>query len=709
MGSAEGAGHRDRVHARPRGAAGLHRRALRGRPRRDARRGDAAGRQPGPDQSADPVRAGDRPLGAGRRVRPSGRARPQRQDRVRAQQGALQLPALGPEGVPQLQGGAAQHRHRAPGEPRASRARGGRARSGRRAAGVPGHRVRYRLAHHHDQRHRRARLGRRRHRGGSGDARPALVDADSAGGRLQADRPAAGGLHRHRPRAHRHPDAAQARRGRKVRRVLRRRPAAPAAGRPRHHRQHGARVRRHLRHLPDRRRGAELPAPVQPSGGADRAGRGLRQGAGPVVRARPGGSAVLRGAASRPRRRQAVAGRPEAPAGPRAAAGRAGQRARRDRRPHRQAHAEGGGRDHGRRGRRAAAGRAPGRPSDLEAAHPGPGLRAHRRLGGDRRDHLLHQHLQPGGDAGRRPARAQRRAAGPEGQAVGEDLARTGLAGGHRLPEEGRRARRSGEARLLRGRLRLHHLHRQLRPAARRGLARDRRERPRGRLGAVGQPQLRGPRAPRSEDELPRLAAAGGRLRDRGHGRHRPEQGSAGAHARRQAGLPARHLAQQQGDRRRHRRDHRPGDVRQELRRRVQGRHPLEPDRIAGGRIVRVGRLVDLHQEPALFRRHEHERRHHRRRARRARAGSVRRLDHHRPHLPGRQHQEGLAGGPLPDLARRAAGRLQQLRLAPRQRRRDGARHLRQHPHQEPDAGRRGRRQHDLLRQGRLAREAGDL
>ena len=33
-----------------------------------------------------------------------------------------------------------------------------------------------------------------------------------------------------------------------------------------------------------------------------------------------------------------------------------------------------------------------------------------RRLGGDRRDHLLHQHLQPGGDARRRPARAQCRA-----------------------------------------------------------------------------------------------------------------------------------------------------------------------------------------------------------------------------------------------------------------------------------------------------------
>ena len=63
---------------------------------------------------------------------------------------------------------------------------------------------------------------------------------------------AARGHHRHRPRAHRHADAAQEGRGRQVRRVLRPRPRRPAARRPRHHRQHGARVRRHLRLLPDR-------------------------------------------------------------------------------------------------------------------------------------------------------------------------------------------------------------------------------------------------------------------------------------------------------------------------------------------------------------------------------------------------------------------------------------------------------------------------
>ena len=36
-------------------------------------------------------------------------------------------------------------------------------------------------------------------------------------------------------------------------------------------------------------------------------------------------------------------------------------------------------------------------------------------------------------------------------------------------------------------------------------------------VGALGQPQLRGPHQPRHQDELPRVAAAGRRVRDRGH------------------------------------------------------------------------------------------------------------------------------------------------------------------------------------------------
>ena len=77
-------------------------------------------------------------------------------------------------------------------------------------------------AHDDGQRPRRARLGRRRHRGRGGHARPAGVDAHPAGRRLQALRLDPRGRDRHRRRADDHRDAAQARCRRQVRRVLRR-------------------------------------------------------------------------------------------------------------------------------------------------------------------------------------------------------------------------------------------------------------------------------------------------------------------------------------------------------------------------------------------------------------------------------------------------------------------------------------------------------
>ena len=92
-------------------------------------------------------------------------------DRVRAQRRALRVPALGSDRVQQLQGRAAEHRHRAPGQPRAPGPRRLRRGEGRRAARVPRHAGRHRFAHDDGQRPRRAGLGRRRHRGGSRDAR----------------------------------------------------------------------------------------------------------------------------------------------------------------------------------------------------------------------------------------------------------------------------------------------------------------------------------------------------------------------------------------------------------------------------------------------------------------------------------------------------------------------------------------------------------
>ena len=57
------------------------------------------------------------------------------------------------------------------------------------------------------------------------------------------------------------------------------------ARRPRHDRQHGAGIWRDLRLLPDRCRDAALSQDHRPQAGARRAGRGIRQGAGPVSHA----------------------------------------------------------------------------------------------------------------------------------------------------------------------------------------------------------------------------------------------------------------------------------------------------------------------------------------------------------------------------------------------------------------------------------------
>ena len=94
------------------------------RPRRDARRDGGARRRPGEDQPARAGRAGHRPLGAGRRVRHAPtRSRINAELEFERNQRALRVPALGPGGVRELQGRAAGHRHRPPGQPRVPRAR----------------------------------------------------------------------------------------------------------------------------------------------------------------------------------------------------------------------------------------------------------------------------------------------------------------------------------------------------------------------------------------------------------------------------------------------------------------------------------------------------------------------------------------------------------------------------------------------------------
>ncbi len=147
------------------------------------------------------------------------------------------------------------------------------------------------------------------------------------------------------------------------------------------------------------------------------------------------------------------------------------------------------------------------------------------RRGDHRGDHVVHQHLEPVGDDRGGAGREEGRRTRADPQAVGEDHAGAGLAGGLGLLRPGGPDPVPGQDRVQPRRIRLHHLHRQLRPAARGGQQGDQRGRPRGDRGAVRQPQLRGSDQPGRQDELPGLASAGGGLRDRrndGPGHPRP-------------------------------------------------------------------------------------------------------------------------------------------------------------------------------------------
>ena len=174
---------RHRVHARPRADAGLHRRAGGRRPRGDARAAQRAGGDPG-DRAVDPGRPGHRPFGAGRPFRtPEAYERNiEREYRRNGERySLLRWAQQAFDGLRVVPPGAG---HLPPGEPRAPRA--GRRRARRR--GVPRHPRRHRLAHDDDQRARRAGLGRRRHRGRGRDARPADVPAAADRDRRAHDR-----------------------------------------------------------------------------------------------------------------------------------------------------------------------------------------------------------------------------------------------------------------------------------------------------------------------------------------------------------------------------------------------------------------------------------------------------------------------------------------------------------------------------------------
>ena len=309
------------------------------------------------------------------------------------------------------------HRHRAPGQHRIP----GQGGVGARRRRVSGHLRRHRLAHHDGERPRRAGLGRRRHRGRGGHAGPARVDAHPPRRRVQADRRAAGRRHRYRRRAHGHRDAAQARCGRQIRRVLRRRRRRGSVGQPRDAGQHEPRVRLHRSDFPDRRGDDRLPEDDRSQRRAAGVGGGIRQRARHV--ARPGARAeVLRVHRARPGRRRRVDRRAQASAGPHRADRRKdgfpqGHSQLRRGEPARRAHqARRGGRrivprqrpcgavvrrQRHRRvrvGCRQAPRAGPASRSTVKSTEPRR-LHPRPRRGGDRSDHVVHQHVQPRGDA----------------------------------------------------------------------------------------------------------------------------------------------------------------------------------------------------------------------------------------------------------------------------------------------------------------------
>ena len=188
---------RNRVPAGARADAGFHRRPRRGRSRRHARRHEDARRRSEEDQSAGAGRSRHRPFGGGQFFRQQHRVQEERRGRIQAKPGALPVSQMGAALVRGFPRGAARHRHLPPGQSRisvADRLDGKEQDQVRRQgdgdrARLSGHAGRHRLAHHHGQRPFRARLGRRRHRGGGRHARPALFDA-AAGSDRRALSPA---------------------------------------------------------------------------------------------------------------------------------------------------------------------------------------------------------------------------------------------------------------------------------------------------------------------------------------------------------------------------------------------------------------------------------------------------------------------------------------------------------------------------------------
>jgi hypothetical protein len=127
---------RDLLHAGARDHAGLHRRALRRRPRRDARGDDEARRQP---EKINPLAPAELVIDHSVQVDHYGTAHALAQN-TRSSSSATasaMRSCAGARRLPQLQGRAAEHRHRPPGQPRVPRRASCSTRTRRRASPIP--------------------------------------------------------------------------------------------------------------------------------------------------------------------------------------------------------------------------------------------------------------------------------------------------------------------------------------------------------------------------------------------------------------------------------------------------------------------------------------------------------------------------------------------------------------------------------------------
>ena len=153
------------------------------------------------------------------------------------------------------------------------------------------------------------------------------------------------------------------------------------------------------------------------------------------------------------------------------------------------------------------------------------------------------------------------------------------------------------------GRLRLHHLHRQQRTAARSGFGAVKKDDLVVAAVLSGNRNFEGrinPQVKANYLASPPLVVAYA-LAGRVISIWPPIRS---ATARRQAGLPERHLAVAAGSGRRHSRHHRRRDVPQGIRKGVRGRQQLADAAGADGRHLCMGRQVHLHQEAAVLREH---------------------------------------------------------------------------------------------------------